>query len=106
MGHNHHQHSHQKGLNDERYKEARKVTLVGSAVDLALGLAKVIVGYIGNSQALIADGIHSFSDLATDGVVLFAMKHGSREADEAHPYGHGRIETLATVILGVALIGV
>jgi cation diffusion facilitator family transporter len=106
MGHSHHHHTNPSVLNDERYKEARKVTLIGSAVDFTLGLAKVIVGVTANSQALIADGIHSFSDLATDGVVLFAMKHGSREADEAHPYGHGRIETLATVILGVALIGV
>jgi cation diffusion facilitator family transporter len=69
-------------------------------------VAKIVVGYIGTSQALIADGVHSLSDLATDGVVLFAMKHGSREADEDHPYGHGRIETLATISLGVALVGV
>jgi cation diffusion facilitator family transporter len=105
MGHSHH-HTYLSELNEERYQEARKVTLVGSAVDLVLGVAKIIVGYIGNSQALIADGIHSFSDLATDGLVLFAVKHGRREADEKHPYGHGRIETLTTVILGVALIGI
>ena len=91
-------------LLDERYKEIRKVTLVGSVVDLTLGVAKIIVGVIGQSQALIADGVHSLSDLATDGLVLFAVKHGSREADENHPYGHGRIETLSTVILGVALV--
>jgi len=106
MGHGHHHHTYSSELNEERYQEARKVTLVGSAVDLLLGVAKIVVGYIGNSQALIADGIHSFSDLATDGLVLFAVKHGRREADEKHPYGHGRIETLTTVILGVALIGV
>ena len=105
MAHSHH-HEDLSSLNDERYQEARKVTLVGAAVDLVLGVSKVIVGYIGNSQALIADGIHSFSDLATDGLVLFAVKHGRREADEKHPYGHGRIETLITVILGVSLIGV
>ena len=107
MGHGHHHHHIDPGaLSGERYKETRKVTLVGSAVDFALGVAKIVVGYIGNSQALIADGIHSFSDLATDFLVLFAAKHGSREADEKHPYGHGRIETLSTVILGVALIAV
>ncbi len=106
MGHGHHQHAHLSALNEERYQEARKVTLVGSAVDLLLGVAKIVVGVVGNSQALIADGIHSFSDLATDGLVLFAVKHGRREADEKHPYGHGRIETLSTVILGVALIAV
>jgi len=111
MGHSHHHHQPSAeaggaGYHDARYKAARKVTLIGSAVDLLLGVAKIVAGYIGSSQALIADGIHSLSDLATDGVVLFAMKHGSREADEKHPYGHARIETLATITLGVALIGV
>ncbi len=110
MGHGHHHlpnaDANGSGYHDARYKEARKVTLIGSVIDLLLGIAKIVAGYIGNSQALIADGIHSLSDLATDGVVLFAMKHGSREADEKHPYGHARIETLATIILGVALIGV
>jgi len=110
MGHSHHHHHLPEtggdGHHDARYKEARKVTLIGSVVDLLLGVAKIVVGYTGSSQALIADGVHSLSDLATDGVVLFAMKHGSREADEEHPYGHGRIETLATITLGVALIGI
>jgi cation diffusion facilitator family transporter len=106
MGHGHHHHMSPTEAHDERYKEARKVTIVGSVIDLLLGVAKIVVGYIGSSQALIADGIHSLSDLATDGIVLFAMKQGSREADAKHPYGHGRIETLATVILGVSLIGV
>lgn len=91
---------------DARYAQARTVTLVGSAFDLALGVAKIIVGAIGQSAALIADGVHSLSDLLTDGLVLFAMKHGGREADEEHPYGHGRIETLATVALGTILVAV
>jgi len=82
----------------------RNVTLVGSVVDLVLGVGKISTGFISNSQALIADGIHSLSDLGTDVVVLVAAKHANREADENHPYGHGRIETLSTVILGVALI--
>ena len=90
----------------DRYGEARYVTLVGSVIDLVLGVAKIVVGVIGSSQALIADGVHSLSDLATDVMVLVAMKHGSRDPDEQHPYGHGRIETLATVALGVALIAV
>ena len=103
MGHGH---GHPPMSSDERYSEARHVTLVGSVVDLLLGVAKIIVGFVGNSQALIADGVHSLSDLATDIIVLLAMKHGARDADEDHPYGHGRIETLATVILGVALVAV
>ncbi|MGD8557525.1 MAG: cation diffusion facilitator family transporter, partial [Chromatiales bacterium] len=87
-----------------RYREMRKVTLIGSVVDLLLGVFKILVGWIASSQSLIADGVHSLSDLATDFVVLYAAKHGSREADEEHPYGHGRIETLATAGLGVALV--
>ena len=87
-----------------RYREVRKVTLIGSVIDLALGIAKILFGWLAHSQALIADGLHSLSDLATDIIVLYAAKHSHREADEDHPYGHGRIETLATVGLGIALI--
>jgi cation diffusion facilitator family transporter len=89
---------------DSRYREIRKVTLIGSVIDLALAVLKLIFGFVANSQALIADGIHSLSDLATDFMVLFAAKHGSRDADETHPYGHGRFETLATVALGISLM--
>jgi len=89
---------------DARYREVRTVTLVGAVVDLLLGAAKVIAGITAGSQALVADGIHSFSDLATDFLVLFAAKHAHRKADVEHPYGHGRIETVATVALGVALV--
>lgn len=88
----------------ERVRDIYRVTLVGSAIDLALGIAKIGFGITAHSQALVADGVHSLSDLATDVLVLYAAKHGSREADEEHPYGHGRFETLATVGLGVALI--
>ena len=89
-----------------RYREVLKVTLIGSLIDLLLGVAKIVVGYISHSQALIADGIHSLSDLGTDVIVIYAAKHSHQEADEEHPYGHGRIETVATVGLGMALIAV
>ena len=89
-----------------RYKDTMRVTLVGSVVDLLLGVAKIFVGTIGHSQALVADGIHSLSDLVTDMFVLYAAKHAHREADAEHPYGHGRIETVATQGLGIALIGI
>ena len=92
--------------NPERLRETVKVTLVGSVVDLTLGVLKIVFGYSAQSQALIVDGFHSLSDLATDAMVIFAAKHSHREADEEHPYGHGRIETLATVGLGLALIAV
>jgi len=93
-----------KEQGEARYREMKKVTLIGSVIDLLLGIFKIFVGWLASSQSLIADGVHSLSDLATDFVVLYAAKHGSREADEDHPYGHGRIETLATAGLGVALI--
>lgn len=89
-----------------RYRAARRVTVVGAVVNLLLTAAKIVVGWLAHSQALIADGIHSLSDLASDAVVLLAARHASREADQDHPYGHRRIETLATVVLGAALIAV
>jgi cation diffusion facilitator family transporter len=90
----------------DRYREVRRVTLIGSLIDLVLGVAKILAGIAAHSQALVADGIHSLSDLGTDFLVLFAAKQSNREADEEHPYGHGRIETVATVVLGVALTAV
>jgi len=99
-------HTHLPDPLDTRYRDIRKVTLVGAVVDLVLGVAKILVGVIASSQALIADGIHSLSDLATDFLVLFAAKHAHRQADDEHPYGHGRIETVATVVLGVSLVAV
>lgn len=96
------------GLSQEelRYRETRKVTVVGGVLDLLLGVAKIFVGLVNHSQALVIDGVHSLSDLATDIMVVFAAKHASAEADADHPYGHARFETVATVALGVALIGV
>ena len=89
---------------EQRSKEINRVTLWAVAVNLLLAVIKVIGGFIGNSQALIADGIHSFSDLASDGMVLLATKHASVDADDEHPYGHARFETIATVALGSLLI--
>lgn len=93
-------------LRNERLRATTRITLIGAVVDALLGFLKIVIGYASYSQALIADGIHSLSDLATDGIVLYASKHAHAEADDDHPYGHGRFETVATVVLGVALIGV
>ena len=90
----------------ESYKITRKVTLVGSVIDGLLSVLKISVGVIGQSQALIADGVHSLSDLATDVMVIWAAKHAQAEPDDEHPYGHKRIETLATMGLSLALIAV
>ncbi|MBI3547124.1 MAG: cation transporter, partial [Gammaproteobacteria bacterium] len=92
--------------NPARYAASRRVTLVSVAWNLVLTVAQVIVGFIGHSQALIADGMHTLSDLFTDLMVLFALKHGHKDADEDHPYGHARIETAVTMILGLTLLAV
>lgn len=84
----------------------RRVTLVGAVVNTLLAIVQLIGGFLTASQALIADGFHTLSDLASDLVVLFASHHAHKEADDEHPYGHGRIETVATVVLGLMLAGV
>ncbi len=89
---------------DRRKEESGRVALVGAAVNLILSAVKVVTGIIGNSQALIIDGIHSLSDLMTDILVLLASHHASHGPDENHPYGHGRFETAATLALGAFLV--
>lgn len=81
-----------------------RVSYVAAAVNVFLTLIKVAMGIIGQSAALIADGVHSLSDLLSDLFVIMAIKMGSREADYDHPYGHRRFETIATVLLGLGLI--
>jgi len=89
-----------------RFQETRRITLIGAVVNVLLAAAKIVFGIIGSSQSLIADGVHSLSDLASDAIVILAAKHGSQDADEDHPYGHARIETAFTVGLGALLIAV
>ena len=92
--------------NQQRYYRARKITLIGAGLNFVLGILKVFFGIVGHSNALLADGIHSFSDLITDFMVIFAAKAGSRLPDEEHPYGHGRIETIAAMALALLLLAV
>ncbi len=91
-------------VQSERYQQAKRVTLLGALVNAMLGLIKLITGFIWHSHALVADGVHSFSDLFTDGLVLFASRYGSLDADDSHPYGHQRIETAATLLLSLLLV--
>ena len=81
-----------------------KASYVGAAVNIFQTLIKIGFGIWGQSAALIADGVHSLSDLLSDFLVIVAVRMGSREADYEHPYGHRRFETIATVILGLSLI--
>ena len=94
------------GISHElRKAESQKVTLIGSILDGVLGLAKVIVGYLFHSHALIIDGIHSFTDLFTDFFVLFIGRIANEKPDEEHPYGHEKFETIGTAALGSILLG-
>ncbi len=81
-----------------------RASYIGAAVNIFQALIKIGFGILGQSAALVADGIHSLSDLLSDLLVITAVKLGSREADHDHPYGHRRFETIATVILGGSLI--
>jgi cation diffusion facilitator family transporter len=83
-----------------------RASYVGAAVNVFQALIKIGFGILGQSAALLADGIHSLSDLLSDLLVIIAVKLGSREADHDHPYGHRRFETIATVILGGSLIAI
>lgn len=97
-------HDHAPPARDVRYGVTRQVTLVGAVANLLLAVAKLVYGVIGHSQALVADGVHSLSDLLSDVLVIAAARQAAREADAEHPYGHGRFETAATVALGAILM--
>ena len=87
-----------------REKEIYKVTLVGSAGNVALLTFKFIAGVMGHSSAMIADAVHSLSDFITDVIVLAFVHLSAKPQDESHDYGHGKYETFATFIIGLALI--
>jgi len=82
----------------------RSVTYLSVAVNIALSAIKLAVGLLSGSLALMADGVHSLSDLATDGAVLVGVHFGSKGPDQCHPYGHGRLETFAAVAVALVLV--
>lgn len=98
--------SDEKNNLTERYQITTRVTIVGAVVNFILAVFKIIIGSIGHSHALIVDGIHSFSDLLSDALVVFAAKKGNQTPDDDHPYGHARIETAFAAVLGGILIAV
>ena len=87
----------------ERSAVAQRATWVSVAVNLVMTVAQLVVGWLAHSQSLIAHGLHSFSDLLSDFLVIYASRQSAHPADEAHPYGHARIETAATLVLGISL---
>jgi len=90
----------------ERAAAASRSTWVSVAVNLVLTVAQIATGLLAKSQGLVADGIHSLSDLVADFVVLFANHHSQKDADADHPYGHQRFETAASLVLGALLLAV
>ncbi|MGS0755886.1 cation diffusion facilitator family transporter [Roseateles sp. GG27B] len=90
----------------ERAAAASRSTWVSVVVNVILTLIQITVGTLAKSQALVADGIHSLSDLVADFVVLFAGHHAKKDADVDHPYGHQRYETAASLVLGALLLAV
>lgn len=89
---------------NEEQRQALRSTWISVWVNLCLASAQVAIGVFARSQALIADGLHSLSDLVADGVVLFAARHSHTEADDEHPYGHARFETAASLAIGLILV--
>ncbi|MBQ9585032.1 MAG: cation transporter [Muribaculaceae bacterium] len=87
-----------------REREIQKVTLVGSAGNIALMIFKFIAGILGHSSAMIADAVHSLSDFVTDIIVLVFVSVSAKPQDRSHDYGHGKFETIATFFIGLALI--
>ena len=121
LGHHHKGHSHgahahgQTALIDALTGEhasaasnrlVRRSVNVSMGVNVGLSFLQIIVGWLSNSHSLLVDGFHSFSDLLSDLLVLFVARHSVRAADDNHPYGHARLETLATLALGLMLVGI
>ena len=95
-------------LRDARSAAILRTTLVSVVINVVLSAVKIFAGVVGQSQALIADGIHSLSDLLSDLLVWYAGRHSTQAPDGDHPYGHGRYEAVATLVLGglLALVAI
>ena len=88
----------------ERQRQIYKVTLVGGAVNVVLLVFKFVAGIVGHSAAMVADAVHSLSDFVTDIIVLVFVRISGKPKDKSHDYGHGKYETLAMTIIGMALL--
>ena len=85
-------------------RQIRRVTYAGMAVNVAIAAAKAVAGVVFSSHALVADAVHSASDLVTDLAVVFGVRYWVAPADENHPYGHGKIEAFVTLFISIALV--
>jgi cation diffusion facilitator family transporter len=85
-------------------KQIQQITLVGLTANILLAVAKLLIGLWGNSQAVVADALHSFSDTSSDLIILFGVKYWTAPPDDCHPFGHQKIESLITLLIGLILI--
>ena len=91
-------------MHSNTYNTTRRVSIISAIINFILAICKILIGYVGYSQALITDGIHSLSDVISDGLVVFAAKASIQAPDDEHPYGHHRIETIAVIIIALILL--
>jgi len=91
---------------NQRLKQIRNITLVGSVVNLLLTAGKIVAGIVGKSSAMVADGVHSLTDLITDIIVIVFVKISGKQKNEKYPYGYGKYETFATLLVSLALMAV
>jgi cation diffusion facilitator family transporter len=91
---------------DNRYSQTKKVSLISAVTNASLAVLKTIIGFLAHSQAMIADGLHSFSDLLADGLVLITARWSNKAPDYDHPYGHKRLETLSSIIIAFMLLAI
>ncbi|MCD4719053.1 MAG: cation diffusion facilitator family transporter [Desulfobacula sp.] len=88
----------------DKKTQIQKITLIGLAANIVLSVIKFFIGFLGNSQAVVADALHSFSDTSSDLVILFGVKYWTAPPDDSHPYGHQKIESLISIIIGFILL--
>ena len=98
-------HSQDAASGDSRFAQGQRITWISVGVNVVLTIMQVFVGWVAHSQSLIADAMHTLSDIVSDAFVLYANRKGAEAADAEHPYGHGRYETAASLVLGVVLAG-
>jgi len=91
-------------MQHDRYRAARRVTWLSIATNLALGSAKVAVGWWANSRALVADGVHSLTDLGTDAAILLGIRLAERPPDAEHPYGHHKVASLVSLFIAGSIL--
>lgn len=96
-------HEHSRPEHGSRFAEGQRITWISVVVNVLLTAMQVVVGLLAHSMSLVADAMHTLSDVVADGFVLYANRKGAEAADAEHPYGHGRIETAASLVLGVLL---